>query len=133
MSTHTIRPHSIAGTEHCRLEGVRHHRILDAHRHEDGTLDVAGLIIAAVNARKDVQNLERVVNVGGVRVPLRERLVCLQQIDIDHRRVLVEHVPGWEAALDEARKDYPRCQMAKVMIRAARSMGLWSPVDKGPR
>lgn len=114
-------------------KGYREAKILNAHTRADGSLDTVGLIAAAAAARKRFQDLEAQVNKGGVLIPLRERLVVLQVVDMDHRRILDEHVPGWEAAFARTRAEFPRCGMAKVMVRTARELNLWAPMEKGPR
>lgn len=99
-------------------------RILAAHRTPDGTLDAPGLLAEAIRVRRATQDLEAIVNPGGVSDQTRARLAILQGADIAHRRVLDTHVPGWVEALDAARRQYPRSNRAKVMTKAGRALGL---------
>lgn len=125
MSTTGLDPHT-------RIRDARRADILDTHRAPDGSVDCASLVAAAVKARQEVQRVEQTVNKGNVPASLREHLVILTIRDIDHRALLTAHVPGWDAAVEQARARHPRCQRAKVMVRAARSLGLWSPPENTP-
>lgn len=102
--------------------------ILNRHRLPDGSLDAPGLIAAAVAVRRQVQTLEaQVASIpeGENCTTVRERCAILQARDILHRRLLSEHVAGWDQALTEAHRRHPGAKRAKAMQRAAQSLGLW--------
>lgn len=118
MDTHTLP----AFIRHAQIDTAG---TLACYRLPDGSTDLPELILAAVRLRREVQDLEARVNTGDVCSAVRERCAILQGRDIVHRRLLSEHVPGWDAALSWARTGWPRAQRAKNMVRAAERLGLW--------